>query len=99
MVTVAAAPRAGTAGERALAGQRPPVEPIPARSQGVQDVLHAFLRVAEEHGAVLAEEQWVLHTGVPGGHRAFEDDDVLRLPDAQDRHALDRAARVGRARV
>src|SRR6185312_7223063 len=49
-------------------------------SEGLDDVLDAVLGIAEEHGAVVAEEQRVLHPGVARGHRALEDDDVLRLP-------------------
>ena len=63
-------------------------------SEGAEDVLDAGLGVAEEHVAVLAEEQRVLHAGVAGGHGALEDDDVVRLPDPQHRHAGDGAGRV-----
>src|SRR5512139_2841453 len=62
---------------------------LPARSEGLEDVLDAVLGVAEEHLGVLTEEQRVLHAGVAGGHRAFEDDDVLGLPYPDDRHPGD----------
>src|SRR6476661_88408 len=72
----------------------------PAGLERLQDVLHPFLGVAEEHLAVLAEEQRILYAGVSGRHGPLEDDHVLRLPDVQHRHAGDRRAGVlGRRRV
>ena len=45
-------------------------------TERLDDVLDALLGVAEEHLAVVLEEQRVLHAGVAGGHGALEDDDV-----------------------
>src|SRR3954452_8827842 len=56
-----------------------------------QDVLDALPRVAEQHAAVVPEEQRVLHAGVAGVHRALEDDDLPGLPDLEDGHAGDGA--------
>src|SRR5688500_20249565 len=56
-----------------------------------QDVLDPFAGVAEEHLAVVPEEQRVLDAGVAGVHRPLEDDDVLGLPDLEHAHTGDRA--------
>src|SRR3712207_4709687 len=63
-------------------------------SQRPEDVLDPRPGVAEQHAAVLAEEQWVLHAGVARRHGALEHHHVLGLPDVQHRHAGDRAAGV-----
>src|SRR5699024_9059271 len=58
------------------------------------NVFDPFFSVAEQHVAVVAEEQGVLHSGVAGGHGAFEHDDVAGFPHVQHRHSRDRAGGV-----
>ena len=54
-----------------------------------QDLVHAFLRVTEEHGSILLEEQRVLNACVTCGHGTLEHDHVLCVPNLQDWHTCD----------
>ena len=80
-----------------------PGEPRPPRcrdrltssaSQRVEDVARRDpSRRRRASGAVVAEEERVLHAGVPSGHGALEHDHVVGVPNREDGHAGDRAAR------
>jgi hypothetical protein len=48
-----------------------------------------------EHAGVVGVEQRVLDAGEAGALAALDDDGVLRIDHVEDRHAVDRAGRVG----
>src|SRR5713101_7779294 len=60
----------------------------------VHDARDRFLRVAEQHPGLRVEVELVVDAGEAGLHRALDDNDVLRLVDVEDRHAVDRARSV-----
>src|SRR3546814_16671616 len=60
------------------------------------DVCSADLRaVAVQHPGVVGVEQRVLDPGEPGALATLDHDGVLRLDHVEERHAVDRAGRVG----
>src|SRR6058998_1420877 len=61
---------------------------------GGGELLDRVFGVAEEHHGLRVQEQRVLDSGEAGVHAALEDDDLLRLIDVQDRHAVDGTSRV-----
>ena len=83
--------RARIAQPGAVGGPRTGYRPLTAPEHLRQRVL----RVAEQQGRLRVVEQLVLDTGETGAHRALEEDDLLRLGDLEDRHAVDRRARRG----
>src|SRR6516225_4249922 len=52
---------------------------------------HRILRIAEEHHGLRVLVQRVVDAGKPGVHAALEDDDIFRLVDVQNGHAVDGA--------
>src|SRR4051794_1165509 len=60
---------------------------------GVEQLAHRVLGVAEEQGGVLLEEQLVLDAREAGAHRTLHEHDLLGLVGVEDRHAVDGRAR------
>src|SRR4051812_26855625 len=58
------------------------------------DAADGLLRIAEQHSGLWVEVQIVVDAREAGLHRALDDDDVLRLVDVEDRHAVDGRALV-----
>src|ERR1700687_3414173 len=66
--------------------------------QFADDASDGFLRVAEQHAGLRIEIEIVVDAGEARLHRPLDDDDVLRLIDVEDGHAVDRARLVGACR-
>src|SRR6266508_5687109 len=58
------------------------------------ELLDRVLGVAEQHHGLRVQEEWVLDSGEAGVHAALQHDDLSRLVDVQDRHAVDGTALV-----
>mmetsp|Transcript_14601 Transcript_14601/g.23788 ORF Transcript_14601/g.23788 Transcript_14601/m.23788 type:complete len:376 (-) Transcript_14601:936-2063(-) len=58
------------------------------------DLLRGICCVSKQHIGVVFVEDWVIYTSISGRHGALHEDDLLGLPDLDDRHAGDTAVGI-----
>ena len=61
------------------------------RSLSFNDMLDHLFRFAEQHHRVVAEEEFVLYTGIARAHAALDEQNSTGLLDIQNRHTENRA--------